>query len=375
MHRIRQHIIQAIGRNPQRLYGEKRLNPKLQTGTEQAAKTLIGVQTIRHRLKKLKDSLHRIAERSSVRAGTEDEQDELESSVEERNQQTKFTKRVASIINLVEPDAIQAYFGSTDHEEIWREMNTQQEHRDRVIEWLDAMITDNLSEELKQMNRQAQALKVQEAYRTSKGIAMKRFIDKEQSPRCQMEKQIVTEHFATAWARPQTDFREAEQGTPFALEPKITDNEQEEMEAFMLNDRNIEEVIKSRQDLSASGIDGISYEIIKSASKKGVKFMKLPVRTCIKNGKIIQTWEEARPILIHQNGDRSTIQNWRSISITNCFYRICTCLLERAIQATNSKVHIYSGNHKGFIKKQMVAVNMASYSMTSYTMREETTKA
>jgi transcriptional/translational regulatory protein YebC/TACO1 len=48
MHRIRQHIIQAIRRNPQCLYGETRLNPKLQTAIEQAAETLIGVQTIRH---------------------------------------------------------------------------------------------------------------------------------------------------------------------------------------------------------------------------------------------------------------------------------------------------------------------------------------
>jgi hypothetical protein len=149
MHRRRQHIIQAIERNPQRLYGERRLNPKLQTAPEQAAETLIGVQTIRHSLKKLEDRLHRIAERSNIRAGTEEEQGEPESSVEERSEKTKFTKRVASVINLVEPDGIQGYFGSTDGEEIEREMNTQEEHRDRVIEWLDAMMTDNLSEELK----------------------------------------------------------------------------------------------------------------------------------------------------------------------------------------------------------------------------------
>jgi hypothetical protein len=166
-----------------------------------------------------------------------------------------------------------------------------------------------------------------------------------------MEKEIVTEHFATAWARSQTDFREAEQGTPLALELQVTENGQEEMEAFMLNDRNIGEVIKSRQDLSASGIDGISYRIIKAADKEGVKFIKLLARTCIKNGKIIQTWKEARTILIHKKGDRDAIQNWRPISITNCVYRICTCLLARAIQATNSKLHIYSDNQKGFIKK------------------------
>jgi hypothetical protein len=99
MHRIRQHIIQAIGRNPQRLYGEKRLNPKLQTATEQAAESLIGVQTIRRSLKKLKDSLHGIMEKEDVRARIDQEQEEVESSVEERRQQAKFTKGIASIIN------------------------------------------------------------------------------------------------------------------------------------------------------------------------------------------------------------------------------------------------------------------------------------
>jgi hypothetical protein len=135
------------------------------------------------------------------------------------------------------------------------------------------------------------------------------------------------------------------------LEPKSTENEQEETEGFVLNDRDIERAIKPRQDLSASGIDGISYEIIKSAAKEGLKFRELPVRTGIKNGKIIETWKESRTILIHKKDDRDAIQNWRSISITNCFYRIVTCLLERVIQATKSKVHIYLDNHKGFIKK------------------------
>jgi hypothetical protein len=37
MHRLREHVIGAIGRDPQRLYGEKRINPALQTASEQEA--------------------------------------------------------------------------------------------------------------------------------------------------------------------------------------------------------------------------------------------------------------------------------------------------------------------------------------------------
>jgi hypothetical protein len=56
MHRLREHIIRAIDRKPQRLYGEKRLNPKLQTATEEVTETLFEIQSIRSSLRKLKPS-------------------------------------------------------------------------------------------------------------------------------------------------------------------------------------------------------------------------------------------------------------------------------------------------------------------------------
>jgi hypothetical protein len=49
----------------------------------------------------------------------------------------------------------------------------------------------------------------------------------------------------------------------------------EEMESFVLNDKNIAEVIISREDLSACGINGISYRIMKRPGDTEVKFMKL----------------------------------------------------------------------------------------------------
>jgi hypothetical protein len=61
-HRIREHILLAIGRNLNCRYGERRLNPKLQAAAEQSAETLIGIRQVRRDLKKLKDILHTIAE-------------------------------------------------------------------------------------------------------------------------------------------------------------------------------------------------------------------------------------------------------------------------------------------------------------------------
>jgi hypothetical protein len=56
------------------------------------------------------------------------------------------------------------------------------------------------------------------------------------------------------------------------------------MEEFMLDEKNIAEVIKSREDLSASGVDGISYRIMKAAGTEGVKFMKLLIQASIRSG-------------------------------------------------------------------------------------------
>jgi hypothetical protein len=58
MHRIREHILLPIGRDSNRLYGERRLNSNLQAATEQSAERMIGLQKVRRDLEKLTDILH-----------------------------------------------------------------------------------------------------------------------------------------------------------------------------------------------------------------------------------------------------------------------------------------------------------------------------
>jgi hypothetical protein len=92
----------------------------------------------------------------------------------------------------------------------------------------------------------------------------------------------------------------------------------------MIDEMNIEIVIKSTDVLSACGVDGISYRIIKGAGAEGVAFIKLLVRKCIKSGGVMSTWKEAKTLLLHKKKNREEIGDWRPISITNCMYRIFT---------------------------------------------------
>jgi hypothetical protein len=205
------------------------------------------------------------------------------------------------------------YFGTGDHAEGWNELNTSEEHWGRVIEWLDAVISTQVTGELEDRGERTQALKVQDAYRTSKTIAMRRYIDKIQSPQCPIEQEVITDHFAHSWAKGIDEFRAAEDHTGFQLDPRIVDREDDDLQAFMLNEKNIDDATKSRQNLSASGIDGISYRIIKAAKKDGVRFIRLLVEACLRNEKILDSWKEARTILLFTKGEREQIENWRPI--------------------------------------------------------------
>jgi hypothetical protein len=137
----------------------------------------------------------------------------------------------------------------------------------------------------------------------------------------------------------------------FHLEQKIGEDEEAQMEAFMLNEKNIADVIRSRADLSVCGVDGISYRIIKGAGGQDIKFLRLLVRACIQHGRVMTMWKEAKTILLHKKGDWDQVDNWRPISITNCVYRIFTCLIARAIQGINPNVYRYADCQKRFIKR------------------------
>jgi hypothetical protein len=61
MHRVREPIIVVIGRDRRRLYGDKRINLKIQVATEQVGEVVIKLQQTRRNFQKLKDMLHIIA--------------------------------------------------------------------------------------------------------------------------------------------------------------------------------------------------------------------------------------------------------------------------------------------------------------------------
>jgi hypothetical protein len=136
---------------------------------------MIGIQKIRRGMTKLKDVIDTIVEEADEDPEAEAERarpekgegENEERNLEKRRKQMKSTKRLAPILRLLSEETMQEYFGLRNHEEIWRKLNTNADHRSKVIEWLDAMLTTQMSGEIEEMNKKASALKIQEEYRTS----------------------------------------------------------------------------------------------------------------------------------------------------------------------------------------------------------------
>jgi hypothetical protein len=60
-------------------------------------------------------------------------------------------------------------------------------------------------------------------------------------------------------------FYEAEPDSPFYLHRKLSDEDIPEiMKDYMISEDNIRDIIRSRDELSASDNDGISYKIMKA---------------------------------------------------------------------------------------------------------------
>jgi hypothetical protein len=140
------------------------------------------------------------AERDSEREGED---------TERRRKQAKLTRQFRAVLNLTTEDAIRNVFGTQNRREIWNELNTSVDHRRRMIDWLDAMISTRVSGELASMNERIQTQKVREAYHTSPRIAMRRYVDMVQSAQCPIGREMVTTDFTAMWASPREDFEEA----------------------------------------------------------------------------------------------------------------------------------------------------------------------
>jgi hypothetical protein len=78
-------------------------------------------------------------------------------------------------LKLTSPEATREIFGGKSNEKILEKLNSTETHWTRVIDWLEAKTADHIPKESKGVTPRLQMSKIQDPYRPSKSMAMKRY--------------------------------------------------------------------------------------------------------------------------------------------------------------------------------------------------------
>jgi hypothetical protein len=121
---------------------------------------------------------------------------------------------------------------------------------------------------------------------------------------------------------------------------------------FMTNTVNIARTLRTKNNLSALGPDGIGYLFLKLGNAPMIKFIRELFKRCVKEGDVPDTWKQSKTVFLYKKGDSSAPNNWRPITITSCFYRLFMSMNASFIQMKMHKqdnIRIFSNSQKGFV--------------------------
>jgi hypothetical protein len=118
-----------------------------------------------------------------------------------RRKQIKLNQEFGQFLRWMSSEERERVFGEDNDEQIWTTLNTVEEYRTKVIEWLDAKITEGITKGFEEMAEKYRDWIVQDTYRISKSAAMKRYINKKESPPCPIEEGKIYDYFQEAWGQ------------------------------------------------------------------------------------------------------------------------------------------------------------------------------
>jgi exonuclease III/ribonuclease HI/predicted transposase YbfD/YdcC len=114
----------------------------------------------------------------------------------------------------------------------------------------------------------------------------------------------------------------------------------------------IKEVLKRSGKKKSPGPDGIPLEAIKEAPNVILERLCKIYTYCIENGIIPNNWRYSTLTLIHKNGNRSDLGNYRPIALLNSQYKIFTSIINTRLKKFLETHNILSQAQSGFREKR-----------------------
>jgi hypothetical protein len=113
------------------------------------------------------------------------------------------------------------------------------------------------------------------------------------------------------------------------------------MNDILLNDLTDKEktiaLISKRGNLSAPGLDGITFPFLKLEKESATEMIIAMIRFMIIKRKLPKIWKTGKTILIFKGGETTNPGNWRPITLTSIIHRIVFGRLSQVIMDFESR--------------------------------------
>jgi hypothetical protein len=113
-------------------------------------------------------------------------------------------------------------------------------------------------------------------------------------------------------------------------------------------------LIKKRGNLSALGLDGITFPFLKLEKEAAANMILCMIKLMLKHNRTPDIWKLGKTILIFKAGDPNDPRNWRPITLTSVIYRIIFGRISQSIlqfENRSIKRSLLSMSQKGIIPR------------------------
>jgi hypothetical protein len=125
-----------------------------------------------------------------------------------------------------------------------------------------------------------------------------------------------------------------------------------EYRKFVTNRVAIVKCLRTKNNLSALGIDGIGYLFLKLGDIPMIEFIRSVFEECVRAADAPDTWKQPHTVFIFEKGETNVRSNKKPITITSCLYRLYMAMNATFIQMKmhkQDKLRVFSNSQKGFV--------------------------
>jgi hypothetical protein len=171
-----------------------------------------------------------------------------------------------------------------------------------------------------------------------------------------IKSEIFKEHYEKNWSNAPKEIN-IEENSRFTMQRKLVMKE-DEMIRFLLNRESMIKTIARKGNLSAPGIDKLTYPILKYEKEEAADLMIRILTMMLRVQKCPEAWKEGKVVMLPKPCDETEKDkpgNWRPITLTSILYRIVFGKIAEYFQFIHKR-KTHDGNEivcyeqKGFIK-------------------------